>query len=329
MVSQQVKAIRVDVNGGPEVLKLVSVDVPEPGANEVRIRQKVAGLNFVDIYFRSGHYKHPLPHGLGNEASGVVETVGSDVRHLKVGDRVAYGSGPLGAYAEMCNVPASAVVKLPASISFEEGAAIMLKGLTAQYLLRQTYRLQGGETILFHAAAGGVGLIACQWASALGVKVIGTASGPEKVALAKANGAWEVIDYSRENIVDRVMALTGGKKVPVVYDGVGKDTWLSSLDCLQPRGLMVSFGSASGPVEDVNLGILSTKGSLYVTRPTLRDFVPTYEKLKAAADDLFSVVRSGKVKVRIGQRFSLSHVADAHRALAGRKTVGATILTLD
>ncbi|NYT85649.1 quinone oxidoreductase family protein [Pollutimonas harenae] len=325
----QVKAIRIEKNGGPEVLKLVSVQVPAPQENEVTIRQKAVGLNFIDIYCRSGLYAHPLPHGLGFEASGVVEAVGSGVKHLKVGDRVAYGQSPLGAYAEARNVPADRVVKLPKGVSFEQAAAIMLKGLTVQYLFRQTYRLQGGETILFHAAAGGVGLIACQWAKALGVKLIGTASTPEKAALAKAQGAWEVIDYSRENVAERVKELTNGKKVPVVYDGVGQDTWTTSLDCLEPRGLMVSFGNASGPVNGINLGVLASKGSLFVTRPTLGTHVSTLAKMKAAADELFGLVSKKKIDITIGQRFPLEAAADAQEALAGRKTVGATILTLD
>lgn len=328
-MDNQVKAIRIEKNGGPEVLKLVSVTVPAPQGNEVTIRQKAIGLNFIDIYFRTGLYASPLPHGLGFEASGIVEAVGADVKHLKVGDRVAYGQSPIGAYAEARNMPAHQVVKIPKGVSFEEAAAIMLKGLTVQYLFRQTYRLQGGETILFHAAAGGVGLIACQWAKALGVKLIGTASTSEKAALAKAHGAWEVIDYSKENVVERVLELTGGKKVPVVYDGVGKDTWLTSLDCLQPRGLMVSFGNASGAVEGVNLGILSAKGSLFVTRPTLGTHVSTLEKLTAAADELFGLVAKKKIKVHIGQRFQLADAGKAQEALASRKTTGATILTLD
>lgn len=328
-MTQQVKAIRIDANGGPDALKLTTVELPPPGTDEVTIRQKAVGLNFLDIYFRSGLYKHPLPHGIGCEASGIVEAVGVEVRHLKVGDRVAYGQSPLGAYAEARNVPANFVVKLPKAISFEEGAAIMLKGLTAQYLLRQTYRLQGGETILFHAVAGGVGLIACQWAKALGVKVIGTTSSPKKAALAKANGAWEVIDYTRENVAERVLDLTKGAKVPVVYDSVGKDTWLTSLDCLQQRGLMVSFGNASGPVDGVNLGILASKGSLYVTRPMLGDHVATLEKMTAAATELFDMIIAKKIKVHIGQRFPLHEAGKAHAALAGRQTQGATILTLD
>lgn len=328
-MNKQVKAIRMEKNGGPEVLKLVLVDVPEPQKNEVTIRQKAVGLNFIDIYCRTGLYQHPLPHGLGFEASGVVEAVGADISHVKVGDRVAYGQSPLGAYAEARNVPGDRVVKMPDGVSFEQGAALMLKGLTVQYLFRQTFRLQGDETILFHAAAGGVGLIACQWAKALGVKLIGTASTPEKAALAKAHGAWEVIDYSKENVVERVKELTGGKKVPVVYDGVGKDTWLTSLDCLQPRGLMVSFGNASGSVDGVSLGMLATRGSLYVTRPTLGTYVPTQEKMQAAANELFELVAQKKLDITIGQRFALEDAGAAQEALQSRKTTGATILTLD
>ncbi len=329
MASKLVKAVRIEQHGGPEVLKVVEVEVPPPAANEVTIRQHVAGLNFIDIYYRTGLYPHPLPHGLGFEGAGVVEAIGAGVGHLKVGDRVAYGQSPLGAYAQARNVPAAQVVELPKGVSFEEAAALMLKGLTVQYLFRQTYRLQGGETILFHAAAGGVGLIACQWAKALGVKLIGTVSSPEKAELARANGAWETIDYSRENVAERLLELTGGKKVPVVYDGVGKDTWETSLDCIEPRGLMVSFGNASGPVTGVNLGILNQKGCLYVTRPSLAVHVNTPEKLKAAADELFGLVQKKKIKVRIDQRYSLERAGEAQAALAGRKTTGATILTLD
>lgn len=329
MASNLVKAVRIEKHGGPEVLQVVEVEVPAPAPNEVTIRQHAAGLNFIDIYYRTGLYPHPLPHGLGFEAAGVVEAVGAEVGHLKVGDRVAYGQSPLGAYAQARNVPAAQVVKLPRGIEFDEAAALMLKGLTVQYLFRQTYRLQGGETILFHAAAGGVGLIACQWAKALGVKLIGTVSSPEKAELARANGAWQTIDYSRENVVERVLELTGGKKVPVVYDGVGKDTWETSLDCIEPRGLMVSFGNASGPVTGVNVGILNQKGCLYLTRPSLGVHVNTQEKLKAAADELFGLVAKKKIKVRIDQRYTLEEAGDAQAALASRKTTGATVLTLD
>lgn len=324
----QVKAIQIEQNGGPEVLKLVTVSVPEPKADEVTIRQKAVGLNFIDIYCRTGLYPNPLPHGLGFEASGIIDAVGADVTHLKVGDRVAYGQSPLGAYAEARNVPARQVVKLPDAVSFEDAAALMLKGLTVQYLFRQTYRLVDGQTILFHAAAGGVGLIACQWARALGVKLIGTTSSPEKAALAKQNGAWEVIDYTRENVAQRVAELTDGKKLPVVYDGVGHDTWETSLDCLQPRGLMVSFGNASGAVTGVNLGVLASKGSLYVTRPVLGTYVSTQESLQAAADELFDLVVQKKIEVTIGQRFPLDKAGEAQAALASRKTTGATVLTL-
>lgn len=323
------KAIQIETHGGPEVMKLVTLEVSLPADNEVQIRQKAVGLNFIDIYFRTGLYASPLPHGLGFEASGVVEAVGKNVAHLKVGDRVAYGQSPLGAYAEVRNVPGHQVVKIPDGISFEEAAAVMLKGLTVQYLFRQTYRLQEGETILLHAAAGGVGLIACQWAKALGVKLIGTVSSPEKAAIARAHGAWATINYTNENVVERVLELTNGRKVPVVYDGVGKDTWEISLDCLQPRGLMVSYGNASGPVTGVNLGVLATKGSLYVTRPSLGAHVDTLEKMQAAAGELFQMITSKKIKVQIDQRFPLEEVADAHIALASRKTTGATILTLD
>ncbi|MGZ8981776.1 MAG: quinone oxidoreductase family protein, partial [Burkholderiaceae bacterium] len=254
------KAVMIRAHGGPEVLEVVEVDVKDPGPDEVRIRQQAIGLNFIDIYYRTGLYANALPHGLGFEGAGVVEAVGSSVKFLKEGDRVAYPQGPIGAYAEMRTMPVATVVKLPKKVGFDEAAAVMLKGLTVQYLFRQTYRLQGTETILFHAAAGGVGLIACQWAKALGVKLIGTVSSPEKAALAKKNGAWETIDYTKGNFVERVLALTNGAKLPVVYDSVGKDTWEGSLDCIQPRGLMVSFGNASGPVTGVNIGILAAKG---------------------------------------------------------------------
>lgn len=328
-MTQTVKAIRIERNGGPEVLQWASVELPAPQEKEVTIRQKAVGLNFIDIYFRNGLYSNPLPHGLGFEASGIVEAVGSGVTHLKVGDRVAYGQSPLGAYAEARNVPADRVVRIPDGITFEQAAAMMLKGLTCWYLLRQTYRVHEGQTILFHAAAGGVGLYACQWAHALGVKLIGTVSSPEKAALAKENGAWEVIDYSHEDVVQRVLELTNGQKVPVVYDGVGKDTWERSLDCLQPRGLMVSFGNASGPVTGVNLATLASKGSLYVTRPVLGAYVPTQETMQAAADEMFELVLQGKIKPLIGQRFPLDQVAKAHEDLAGRRTTGSTVLTLD
>ncbi|MEG0821560.1 MAG: quinone oxidoreductase [Burkholderiaceae bacterium] len=319
-------AIRLDEHGGPEKMRLAEIEVGEPGPDEVRIRQRAIGLNFIDIYFRSGLYTSPLPHGLGFEGAGEVEAVGKNVTYLKVGDRVAYGQGPLGAYAQTRVLPAATVVRLPRGIGFEEAAAVMLKGLTVQYLFRQTYRLQGNETVLFHAAAGGVGLIACQWARALGVKLIGTVSSPEKAKLAMDNGAWATIDYSKENFAERVKELTAGAKVPVVYDGVGKDTWEGSLDCLQPRGLMVSFGNASGAVTGVNLGILATKGSLFVTRPTLATHVVPRARLEASAKELFELMKAGKIKVKIDQVYPLADVARAHTELAARKTTGSSVL---
>lgn len=320
------RAIRVAQHGAPEVLQWVEADVGDPGNDEIRIRQHAVGVNFIDIYFRTGLYPADPPHGLGFEAAGVVEAVGRDVKFLKEGDRVAYAQGPLGAYADLRVMPAATVVKLPAKIGFEQGAAVMLKGLTVQYLFRQTYRLQGNETILFHAAAGGVGLIACQWARALGVRLIGTVSSPQKAALARSAGAWATIDYTKENFVERVKELTGGAKCPVVYDGVGKDTWEGSLDCIEPRGLMVSYGNASGPVTGVNLGILAQKGSLYVTRPTLATYVAPRARLEASAEELFDLMLKGRIRADIEQRYALADAAQAHRDLAGRKTTGASVL---
>lgn len=321
------KRIQFQAHGGPEVLEFVDYTPVEPGPQQVRVRNEAIGLNFIDTYYRSGLYPLPeLPSGLGNEGAGVVDAIGNDVHNLKVGDRVAYGTGPLGAYSELHVLPAANVVKLPDDISYEEAAAVMLKGLTVQYLLRQTYELKGGETILFHAAAGGVGSIACQWAKALGVKLIGTVSSPKKAALAKKLGAWATIDYSHEDVVQRVLELTDGKKCPVVYDGVGKDTWLTSLDCLSPRGLMVSFGNASGAVTGVNLGILSQKGSLYVTRPTLASYANTPENLQKMADELFEMIRSDNITVDISQRFALKDAAKAQTELSARRTTGSTIL---
>ena len=321
------KRIQFQAHGGPEVLEFVDYTPAEPGPQQVRVRNQAIGLNFIDTYYRSGLYPLPeLPSGLGNEGAGVVDAIGSDVHNVKVGDRVAYGTGPLGAYSELHVLPAANVVKLPDDISYEEAAAVMLKGLTVQYLLRQTYELKGGETILFHAAAGGVGSIACQWAKALGVKLIGTVSSPKKTALAKKLGAWATIDYSHEDVVQRVLELTDGKKCPVVYDGVGKDTWLTSLDCLSPRGLMVSFGNASGAVTGVNLGILSQKGSLYVTRPTLASYANTPENLQKMADELFEMIRSDNITVDISQRFALKDAAKAQTELSARRTTGSTIL---
>lgn len=318
--------VEISRTGGPEVLELVERPVADPGPGEVRVRNRAIGLNFIDIYYRSGQYQAPLPHGLGMEGAGEVDAVGPGVAHLKVGDRVAYGSGPLGAYAALRCLPAHHVVRLPPDISYEVGAAVMLKGLTVQYLFRQTYRLQGDETILFHAAAGGVGLIACQWARALGVRLIGTAGGPEKARVAKAHGAWEVIDYRSEDFVARVKELTKGAKVPVVYDGVGKDTWEGSLDCLQARGLMVSYGSASGAVTGVNLNILAQKGSLYVTRPTLATYVVSRERLQESAAELFGLLQSGAIRVTVEKRYALDQVAQAHADLAQRRTTGSCVL---
>ncbi|WP_282362711.1 NADPH:quinone reductase [Pseudomonas sp. PS01300] len=321
------KRIQFSQHGGPEVLTLVDFEPAAPGPQQVRVRNHAIGLNFIDTYFRSGLYAPPaLPSGLGTEAAGVVEAVGEGVTRIKVGDRVAYAGGPQGAYSEVHTLPEANLVKLPESISFEQAAAVMLKGLTVQYLLRQTYALQAGQTVLFHAAAGGVGSLACQWAKALGVKLIGTVSSPEKAARAKALGAWETIDYSREDVAQRVLELTGGKKCPVVYDGVGQDTWLTSLDCLAPRGLMVSFGNASGAVSGVNLGILAQKGSLYVTRPTLASYANNAENTQAMADELFEMIASGKLAVDIQQRYPLAEAAKAQAELSARRTVGSTVL---
>lgn len=321
------KRIQFSRTGGPEVLELVDVTPAEPGPGEVRVANRAIGLNFIDIYFRTGLYPAPgLPSGLGTEGAGVVDAVGEGVTHLKPGDRVAYAQGPLGAYAEQHVLPAEKVVVLPDGIDFETAAASMLKGLTVQYLLRQTHRVEAGETILFHAAAGGVGSIACQWARALGVKLIGTVSSPEKAELAKNNGAWATIDYTRENVVERVRELTDGEMVPVVYDSVGKDTWETSLDCLQKRGLMVSFGNASGPVEGVNIGILNQKGALFVTRPSLNGYADTRERFETMCHELFEMLGSGKVKVDIGQRYPLAKAGEAQDALASRRTTGSTIL---
>jgi len=321
------KRIQFSRHGGPEVLEYVDYQPAAPGPHEVRVANHAIGLNFIDTYYRSGLYSPAsLPSGLGAEGAGVVEAVGSAVTHLKVGDRVAYGTGPLGAYSDLHVLPAAHLVKLPDSISFELAASVMLKGLTVQYLLRQTYPLKGGETILFHAAAGGVGSIACQWAKALGVKLIGTVGSAAKAERAKALGAWATIDYSHEDVVARVAELTDGKKCPVVYDSIGKDTWETSLNCTAPRGLLVSFGNSSGPVSGVNLGVLAQKGSLFVTRPTLGTYADTPENLQAMADELFGLLANGQIKVDINQRFALKDVAEAHIALSGRQTSGSTIL---
>ncbi len=324
------KAIQIERNGGPEELKLVDVTVGEPGAGEIRIRHKAIGLNFIDVYQRTGLYALPMPLILGGEGSGVVEAVGDGVTHLKVGDRAAYAGGP-GSYCEVRVMPAKTVCKLPDAISFETGAAMMLKGLTAQYLLKKTLPVQGlqpGDHVLFHAIAGGVGLIACQWAKALGLQLIGTAGSDAKCQLAKDNGAAYVINYNKEDFLPRVKEITGGKGVKVVYDSVGKDTWDKSLDCLAPFGLMASFGNASGPVAPMAPGVLGPKGSLYLTRQTLFTHIATRESTQAMADDLFAVVQSGKVKIHIGQRYTLEDVQQAHRDLEGRQTTGCSVLTL-
>ncbi|MEK1905179.1 MAG: NADPH:quinone reductase [Pseudomonas sp.] len=321
------KRIQFSRHGGPEVLEYLDYTPAEPGPQEVRVRNRAIGLNFIDTYQRSGLYPvAAFPSGSGTEGAGEVEAVGSEVSQWRVGDRVAYATGPLGAYSELHVLPASNLVRLPETISFEQAAALMLKGLTVQYLLRQTYAVQAGQTILWHAAAGGVGLLACQWARALGVQLIGTVSSPEKAALARANGAWATIDYSHENVPARVLELTHGAKCPVVYDSVGKDTWEMSLDCVAPRGLLVSFGNASGAVSGVNLGVLAQKGSLYVTRPTLFSYANTAENLQAMADELFALVSDGRLQADIGQRFALKDAAKAQEALSSRATTGSTIL---
>ena len=325
------RAVRIDRNGGPEELKIVDVEVGEPKAGEIRIRHRAVGLNFIDVYQRSGLYQLPMPLQLGMEGAGVVEAVGEGVTHLKAGDRAAYASNPPGSYSEVRVMPARNVCKLPDAIDFETGAAMMLKGLTAQYLLRRTRPVEGlepGDFVLFHAAAGGVGLIACQWAKALGLQLIGTAGSDAKCALAKEHGAAHVINYSTEDFLPRVKEITGGKGVKVVYDSVGKDTWDKSLDCLRPFGLMASFGNASGAPAPFAPGLLGAKGSIYVTRQTLFTHIATRETNQAMADELFAVVESGQVKIRIDQRYPLEQVQQAHRDLEARKTTGCTILTL-
>lgn len=321
--------VRIDKQGGPEEMHLVDLPVGDPGPGEIRIRHHACGLNFIDVYQRSGVYPFPTPLSLGMEAAGVVEAVGEGVTHLQAGDRAAYASNPPGAYCTLRVMPARNVVKLPDAISFETGAAMMLKGLTAQYLLRKTLPAEGlvpGDFVLFHAAAGGVGLIACQWAKALGLQLIGTAGSDEKCALALANGAAHAINYRTEDFGARVKEITGGKGVKVVYDSVGKDTWDQSLDCLRPFGLMASFGNASGVVPPFSPGILGAKGSLYVTRATLFTHITTREATQAMADDLFSAVTSGQVKIHIDQHYPLAEVAQAHRDLEARKNTGCSVL---
>jgi NADPH2:quinone reductase len=319
------KAIRFHRQGGPEVLQLDEVQVGDPGPGQVRIRHTAIGVNFVDTYQRSGLYPMQMPAIAGNEGAGVVEAVGPGVKDLKKGDRVAY-TGLSGSYCEERVVPADRMVKVPKGISDEQAASMMLKGMTVHYLIFSTYKVRKGDTVLWHAAAGGVGLIACQWLKKLGVTTIGTVGSDEKARLAKAHGCKHVINYSTENFVERVKEITKGKKVPVVYDSVGKSTWEGSLDCLQPRGLMVSFGNASGAVPPVNLGILSSKGSLYVTRPTLATYIAARADLVKRSSDLFNAVKSGKVKIETTARYKLADAANAHRDLEGRKTTGSVVL---
>lgn len=320
------KAIRIHEPGAPAVMHYEDVDLDGPGPGEVRLRHTAIGLNYLDTYHRSGLYKLPMPSGLGFEAAGVVEALGDGVADLRVGDRVAYGAGPLGAYSQARNIPANRVSKLPGSIADETAAAMMLKGMTVRYLLRETYRVTAGETILWHAVAGGVGLIAVQWAKHLGVRVIGTTSSPEKAALAKSMGCDEVINYTRENVADRVRELTDGKGVPVVYDGVGRATLDASLDSLSPFGLLVNFGSASGPITNFDTGILAAKGSLYLTRPGLNTYVESDAALQANVADLYEVVGSGAVKIEVNQTYALADAVKAHQDLEARKTTGSTVL---
>ena len=320
-------AIRFHRPGGPEVLVWDEVEVGAPGSGQVRLRQTAVGLNYIDVYHRTGAYPvAAMPSGIGLEGAGVVDEVGAGVAELKAGDRVAYASPPIGAYAEARLMPADRLVKLPAGISDRVAAAMMLQGMTAQYLIRRTHRVVAGETILMHAAAGGVGLILCQWAKHLGATVIGTAGSEEKAALARAHGCDHVILYRREDVAKRVRELTGGAGVPVVYDGVGKDTFAASLDCLTPLGLMASFGSASGPVPPFDMGVLAAKGSLFLTRPTLMTYMAKREDLLASAQELFDVVAKGAVKIEINQTFPLRDAAAAHRALEARQTTGSTVL---
>jgi NADPH:quinone reductase len=319
-------AIRIHETGGPEVLRWEEVAVTDPAPNEARVRHAAIGLNFIDIYHRTGLYPLPLPSGIGLEGAGVVEAVGSAVTEVKVGDRVAYASGPPGAYAEVRNFPADRLVPLPAAIDYKTAAAMMLQGMTAQYLLRRTYKVQPGDTILIHAAAGGVGLIVCQWAKSLGATVIGTVGSDAKAALAKAHGCDHPIVYTRENFVARVKEITAGAGVPVVYDSIGKDTFTGSLDCLRPLGMMVTFGNASGPVPPLDLLELSKRGSLFVTRPSLFAYTAKRADLLATAQDLFEAVMSGKVKIEVNQTYALKDAAQAHIDLAARKTTGSTVL---
>ncbi len=320
------KAIQISRTGGPEVMELIDVTVGAPGPGQARVRHAAIGVNFIDVYFRTGLYPQPLPAGLGLEGAGVVEAIGEGVTEVAVGDRVAYTGRPNGAYAEVRNLPADILLRLPDEIAFETGAAMMMQGLTVQYLFNRTAKLKAGDTILFHAAAGGVGLIAAQWARAIGVHMIGTVGSEEKAQLAREHGCAHVINYNSENFVERVKEITGGKKVSVVYDSIGKDTFFGSLDCLAPLGLMVSFGNASGAVPDFSLGELASRGSLFVTRPTLFSYASDRVALLEMAADLFEMVASGKVKIDVRQRYALADVATAHADLEARRTIGSSIL---
>ncbi|MFS2004654.1 quinone oxidoreductase family protein [Duganella sp. CT11-25] len=321
-----VKAIRMSRVGGPEVMELVDVELGPPGPGEAQVRHHAIGLNFIDVYFRTGLYPQPLPGALGMEGAGVVEAIGEGVTEVQVGDRVAYAGRPIGAYAEARNMPASQLLVLPEKVGFDTAAAMMLQGLTVQYLFHRTVPLKAGDTILFHAAAGGVGLIACQWAKVMGVTLIGTVGSEEKAALATENGAHHVINYNKENFTERVKEITGGKGVSAVYDSIGKDTFIGSLDCLKPLGTMVSFGNASGPVPPFSLSELANRGSLFITRPSMMAYMSTREELEASAKSLFGVVSSGEVKIDIRQRYALADVAQAHIDLEARKTTGSSIL---
>jgi NADPH2:quinone reductase len=320
-------AIRIHKVGGPDVLQWEDVQVGDPGPSQVKLRQEAAGLNFIDVYHRTGLYPQPLPFTPGTEGAGVVEAVGAEVTNVKKGDRVAYATA-IGGYAEERLIDADRVVKLPKDISTEQAAAMMLQGMTAQMLLRSVFPVAKGDTILVHAAAGGVGLIMCQWAAALGATVIGTVGTEEKAELAREHGCAHPVVYSKQDFVAEVNRITDGEKLPVVYDSVGRDTFLKSLDCLKVRGLMVTFGNASGPPEPIAPGILAQKGSLYLTRPTLFNYIATREQLENSARELFDIVAKGKVKIEVQQRFALKDAAEAHRALQARKTTGSTILTI-
>lgn len=329
-MSRNARTVQISRYGSPDVLQLVERPVGEPGPGQIRIRHEACGLNFIDIYQRTGLYQNPLPLVLGMEGAGIVEAVGEGVTHLRPGDRAAYAAGAPGAYSERRVMPAVNVCRLPDDIGFDTAAGMMLKGLTAQYLLKKTLPVEGlqpGDHVLFHAAAGGVGLIACQWAKALGLQLIGTAGSDAKCELALAHGAAHAVNYSREDFVERVKAITGGQGVKVVYDSIGKDTFERSLDCLRPFGLLASFGNASGPVPPFALGLLAAKGSLYVTRATLFTHIATRAATQAMADDLFAVVAGGQVKIRIDQRYALADIAQAHRDLEARRNTGSSVLT--